>query len=169
MPLTIVGLVTEWAFSGQVIVVAAAAACLVLLVKRRWLLALSAALAFPLMATEVVLKFLINEPPASRYLQVRSLFAHGGPAVSELARGFPSGHGSRIGFAIGWLALLVIPARYRLPAAGVALILTLFVAWTRVYVGDHSLLEMIAGLLLSLVFLLPAWTLIQAARNKPAR
>ena len=65
-----------------------------------------------------------------------------------------------------WIALLLVPARHRGKALIAAVVLALFAAWTRVYVGDHSVLEVVAGLLLAVVFLPAAWML---AKLLPAR
>ncbi|MBV8085741.1 MAG: phosphatase PAP2 family protein, partial [Chloroflexi bacterium] len=87
-------------------------------------------------------------------------------APTPLAHGFPSGHASRAGFALGWLAIVLTPPQYRKPVLAVATVLTLAVCWTRIYVGDHSLLEILAGLALALTFLVPAAALAQLDREQ---
>ena len=167
--LTDIGFVTDWLFSGEVVLGVAAICCVVLLIRGRWLLALSAGVVFPAVVTEIILKLLIAKPPASSYLRVRVLVPSGVP-VQALAHGFPSGHAARIGFVIGWLTLLLVPARYRLAAAVAAAVIAFFCVWTRIYVGDHSLLEIVAGLLLAGVFLPVAGVLMaQAKARRPAR
>jgi membrane-associated phospholipid phosphatase len=168
-PLTVTGFVTDWLFSPQVVLGLAALGCLALTISRRWMLAASLALVFPVVAAETVLKYLIDQPPASGFLQVRVLQRTSDVHFAAFEHGFPSGHAARIAFAIGWLALLLAPARWRVPIAAAATILALFSAWTRIYVGDHSLLEIIAGLLLAGVFLPLAGALIALARRRPAR
>jgi len=167
-PLTVVGFFTDWLFSAQVVLGLGALVAVVLVVRRRWLLAASAALVFPLVFLEVALKFLGDQPPASKFLQVRALFTSSNVHVEALAHGFPSGHAARIGFALGWL-LLLAPPRYRPVVAAGTLLLTLFIAWTRIYVGDHSLLEIVAGLLLAAAFLPLAGALLSLSRRQPAR
>ena len=169
-PLTVLGDITGWLFSGQIVLPTAIVLCLVLLLRGRVLLALSAGLIFPLVALEAVLKLLIAAPPASNYLRVRILTVSPDTGIKALEHGFPSGHAARIGFVIGWLALLLTPRRYRAPVVAGLLLLTLFIAWTRIYVGDHSLLEIIAGLLLAAMFLPLARGLMALARRRqPAR
>jgi membrane-associated phospholipid phosphatase len=165
--LIVVGFLTDWLCSWEVLLTATVIVCLVLAAKRRWLAALSASLMFPLVLAEVALKYFVPDPPASNYLQVRLLFES--PHIETLTNGFPSGHAARIGFAVGWITVFLTPARYRAPVLAGILPLILFIGWTRIYVGDHSLLEIVAGLLLSLVFLLPAWTLMSLAKRQPAR
>ncbi|HEX6511285.1 MAG TPA: phosphatase PAP2 family protein [Chloroflexota bacterium] len=167
-PLTVIGFLTDWLFSGQVVVGLGIAACIVFALRRQRLAALSAALIFPLVLVEVALKVLVDQPPASSYLHIRLLFGSS-LGVRALEHGFPSGHASRIGFVIGWLALVVVPRRYRWPAAAVLSLLTLFIVWTRLYVGDHSVLELLAGLLLAAAFLLPAQALARLAKATPPR
>jgi membrane-associated phospholipid phosphatase len=70
---------------------------------------------------------------------------------------------------LGWLMLLLVPRRYRLPVLLVAVPLMLFVAWTRIYVGDHSLLEIVAGLLLAATFLPLAAALMRLSRPRPGQ
>ena len=168
-PLTVVGFFTDWLFSAQVVLGLGALVAVVLVVRRRWLLAASAALVFPLVFLEVALKFLVDQPPASKFLQVRLLFTSSNVHVEALAHGFPSGHAARIGFALGWLLLLLAPRRQRPVVAAGTLLLTLFIAWTRIYVGDHSLLEIVAGLLLAAAFLPLAGALLSLSRRQPAR
>ena len=168
-PLTVVGFVTDWLFSAEVVLGLAALGCLVLAVCRRWLLAASLALVFPVVAAETVLKYLIAQPPASTYLQVRVLFRTSDVQIAALEHGFPSGHAARIGFALGWLALLLAPARWRVPLALGAAVVALFSAWTRIYVGDHSLLEIVAGLVLAGIYLPLAGALMALARRRRAR
>ncbi|HEY8691762.1 MAG TPA: phosphatase PAP2 family protein [Chloroflexota bacterium] len=168
-PLTVVGFFTDWLFSAQVVLGLGALVAVVLVVRRRWLLAASAALVFPLVFLEVALKFLVDQPPASKFLQVRALFTSSNVHVEALAHGFPSGHAARIGFALGWLLLLLAPRRQRPVVAAGTLLLTLFIAWTRIYVGDHSLLEIVAGLLLAAAFLPLAGALLSLSRRQPAR
>jgi len=162
--LTVVGAVTQQLFSGQVVLGVALIAAVLLLLRRRWLLAASMAAVFPLVLAEVALKLLIQQPPASRYLQLRLLFSSYGPP-GALATGFPSGHAARAMFVIGWLTVVFTPNRYRPLALAGAIVLTLFVCWTRIYVGDHSVLEIVAGLVLAVVFLVPAGVLSLLARR----
>jgi membrane-associated phospholipid phosphatase len=167
--LTVIGFFTDWLFSGQLVVALGLLLCIVLALRGQWLLAASVALVFPVIFLEAVLKFLINQPPASTFLQVRVLFRSSDPQVAPLEHGFPSGHASRIGFVLGWLMLLLVPRRYRLPVLLVAVPLMLFVAWTRIYVGDHSLLEIVAGLLLAATFLPLAAALMRLSRPRPGQ
>jgi len=164
-PLTVLGDITGWLFSGQLLLPAALVLCLVLLLRGRVLLAFSAGVIFPLIAVEAILKLLIDRPPASAYLRVRVLTISPGTGIRALEHGFPSGHAARIAFAIGWLALLLTPRRYRWLVLSGMLLLTLFVCWTRIYVGDHSLLEIVAGLLLATAFLPLAAALMALARG----
>ena len=164
-PLTVVGFFTDWLFSAQIMLGVAALVCLVLAIRRRWSIALSLATIFPLVVVEAVLKVIIHAPPASRFLQIRTLLPSG-LNVEAIEHGFPSGHSARIGFLFGWIALLLVPQRHRGTALVSAAVLALFAAWTRVYVGDHSVLEVVAGLLLAVVFLPAAWML---AKLLPAR
>ncbi len=166
--LTAVGFVTDWLCSWQFLLSLAALGCLALALTGRWLAAFSGALIFPLVAVEVAMKYAIEEPPASHFLQTRSLFTSSYVHIEGLSNGFPSGHAARIGFAAGWLAVFCTPARYRAVVLGAVELVTLFVGWTRIYVGDHSALEIVAGLLLSLAFLFPAWRLLELSRQ-PAR
>jgi undecaprenyl-diphosphatase len=166
LALTVVGAITESLFSGLVVLILTVAGCLFFLWRRQALLAASLATIFPLVCIEVVLKYLLSHPSASRVLQLRKLFATEQTGPTFLLSGFPSGHASRAAFVIGWLAVLLLPQRYRMWGLLAALVLTAFVAWTRIYVGDHSLLEVVAGLLLAAVFLVPA-ALLRAAANRP--
>jgi membrane-associated phospholipid phosphatase len=165
-PLTLVGFFTDWLFSAKVLLPTLALACLLLLVRRRWRTAFSLGLIFPLVVVELLLKLLIHQPPASHYLNVRLMFATSNPGIEVLEHGFPSGHAARIGFVLLWLALVLVPARSHPRAVFAAVLLILFSAWTRIYVGDHSVLEVIAGLLLAAVFLPASWLLLS---RRPAR
>lgn len=168
-PLSVVGFITDWLFSAQVILGLAALGCLIFILKRRWPLAVSILLVFPLVLVETILKLVIDQPPASTFLQVRVLFRSSDVHLHALEHGFPSGHAARIGFAIGWLALLLVPQRYRPATVSAIVVVTLFVAWTRIYVGDHSLLEIVAGLLLAAVFLPLAGALMALPKRPSAR
>jgi membrane-associated phospholipid phosphatase len=165
MWLTLLGAATDALFLAETVLPLAALAFLVLAWRRHWLLALSVGCIVPVVGLEVVLKYLLDVPNASTYLQVRKVLQTPG-APTALEHGFPSGHASRAGFTLGWLAIALTPPRYRKPVfAGVA-VLTLAVCWTRIYVGDHSLLEILAGLALALTFLIPAAALAQLDREQ---
>ncbi|MFI5268991.1 MAG: phosphatase PAP2 family protein, partial [Chloroflexota bacterium] len=167
--LTVVGFFTDWLFSAQLVLGLAALLCVVLAFRRRWLLAASAALVFPVVLLEAVLKFLVHQPPASTFLQVRVLFRSSDVNLEALAHGFPSGHAARIGFVLGWLLLLLVPRSCRPQVTLGTLLLTLLIAWTRIYVGDHSLLEIVAGLLLAAAFLPLAGALMSIGKRQPGR
>ncbi|HLQ31583.1 MAG TPA: phosphatase PAP2 family protein [Chloroflexota bacterium] len=169
LPLTVTGFLTDWLFSGQLSLAVALIVCIIFAVKRQWFLALSAATIFPLVAVEGFLKVIIHQPPASGFLQTRVLPLTSDLKLRAIEHGFPSGHSARLAFIVGWVALLLVPARYRWPVAAALLILALFMAWTRIYVGDHSLLEVVAGLLLAGVFLPASWALALLAKQRPAR
>ena len=148
--------VDGWLFSAEVVAVLAAGAIAVLLKQRHWLLAASLTPLLAVVVVEVIFKYLIPEQPASAYLQVRKLLSTPSDVPAVLNHGFPSGHASRIGFVLGWLAVVLTPPRYRPVAALITCLAAFFLCWTRIYAGDHSLLEIIGGLILAAVFLIPA-------------
>ncbi|MHB8618367.1 MAG: phosphatase PAP2 family protein [Chloroflexota bacterium] len=166
-PLTLIGAITEWLFSGQVSLVLAMLGIGLLVWRRRWAWAASLALLFPMIAGEVVLKYTLRRPNPQGFLAVRKLIAVPNPGPRFLFFGFPSGHTSRSAFLLIWLALVLWAARGRLATLGWAVALVVFVGWTRIYAGDHWLMDVLGGWLLATLFLLPAALLIvvQPSRN----
>ncbi|MBV9120450.1 MAG: phosphatase PAP2 family protein [Chloroflexi bacterium] len=165
LPLTLLGLVTEWLFLGQVVVFAAVVGTAFAMWKRRWRLAASIAAVLPVVLAEVAGKYLLRVPSANHYLATRVLIYTENNVPDALKTGFPSGHAARATFVIGWIAVALLAAKLRVRTAFLVGVLILAVCWTRIYVGDHSLLEIVAGILLALVFLLPAATLVRLDRT----
>ncbi len=168
LPLTVIGFLTDWLFSGKILVPLALLGVALLAWQRRWSLAASLLVFFPLVAAGAGLKYVLPTPAAATFLKVRVLFvsSFGGPQF--LANGYPSGHAARTAFALGWLVLAFAPSPGRLRAAVFAIVLTCCVGWTRIYVGDHTLLEILGGLALALVFLIPA-AILQTVRPGGSR
>jgi membrane-associated phospholipid phosphatase len=103
---------------------------------------------------EMLLKRFANQPYVPQDLH--STFSY--PlTVVQLGGSFPSGHALRTGFFLTFLAVLLWQGggRGRRAAAVGALLLALFIAYTRVYVGDHWLSDVVAGLALGAATALP--------------
>ncbi len=103
---------------------------------------------------EMVLKRFVNQPyvPADLHSSVPYPLT-----VVELGGAYPSGHALRTGFFLTFLAVVLWQRGgfgWRAAAAG-ALLLALFIAYTRVYVGDHWLSDVVAGLALGASTALP--------------
>lgn len=133
----------------------------------RWSLA---PLAFVLIVpVEFALKIVVDQP------QVPSEFHHGIPYPLThvlLSGAFPSGHATRTAFFGVFLAVLAyagLRGGARLLAA-VPLALALLVAYTRTYVGDHWLSDVVAGVLLggatALLVAVPVARRLFAARRE---
>ncbi|MBV8084031.1 MAG: hypothetical protein JO247_04365, partial [Chloroflexi bacterium] len=71
--LTVLGAATDALFLAETVLPLAAVAFVVLAWRRRWLLALSVGCIVPVVGLEVLLKYLLDVPNASTYLQVRKV------------------------------------------------------------------------------------------------
>ncbi|MHB1132506.1 MAG: phosphatase PAP2 family protein [Chloroflexota bacterium] len=100
---------------------------------------------------EMVLKRYVDQPyvPAELHSDVPY------PLLGvHLGGAFPSGHALRTAFFLVFVAVLLWRRRQR-PAALALLALALFIGYTRVYVGDHWLSDVVAGLTLGAATALP--------------
>ena len=109
---------------------------IVLAVKHRWRDALIfAAIVLSGRAVVELIKLAVHRP--------RPAFGPYPVSVSSLS--FPSAHAANSMMTFLALALLVVPARPRVPAIGVALVLTGAIGATRPYLGVHWPSDVIAG------------------------
>lgn len=142
----------DWLFSGQVIMVGAAVVFGMLWWRGRRTAALALCAVLAVVAVEVVLKDVLRRPSPLGVLAERRLFDVAvGPAFLQFS--FPSGHAARESFVIGWAVLWLIGDRWRGPLLWTGAFLIGFIGWTRIYNGNHWLLDVIAGVLPSTVFL----------------
>src|SRR5579884_2427503 len=148
--LVLVGGVTEYLFSPVLSSLIALAGIALLWRSGRRQLALSLALFFVAVAAAAALKFVLRHPSPGNLLVVRRVFPSTALPAELNANGFPSGHETRAAFLIGWFSLRSAST------ATLGLLLALVVGWTRIYVGDHFLFDVLGGLFLAAVFLAPA-------------
>ncbi|HEX6513613.1 MAG TPA: phosphatase PAP2 family protein [Chloroflexota bacterium] len=157
--------VTQWLFSAQVLLLAVALAVIALWLSGRRSVAASLARFFPAVVVGFILKVALRLP-APETVVVNGQLARGGCTALEC--GFPSGHVLRAAFLLLWLALVVAPLRGRPLASAAAVVVTVAVAWTRVYSGDHFVLDVVGGALTALTFL-PAAVAATRQANEGAR
>ncbi|MBV9121417.1 MAG: phosphatase PAP2 family protein [Chloroflexi bacterium] len=148
---------TQWLFSPAVSLPLAAILVVVLWVVQRPALGWSLARFFPAVIAGVVLKSALRLPAPHGLSGVSSM--GGVSSCSVLQCGLPSGHMLRATFLILWLALVLVPAARRSWGLSLGVLLALFVGWTRIYAGDHFVLDVVGGLLVGLAFL-PAAQLV---------
>jgi membrane-associated phospholipid phosphatase len=151
LPLTILGSITEYLFSPEVTAVAAGAVVLLLWRRGRREPALSLAVFFVVALAGAALKFALRHPSPGNLLVHRGVLPSTSPPGVLSSNGFPSGHEARAAFLIGWASLLAWGIRWRIVCAAIAV--ALVVGWTRIYVGDHFLFDIIGGLFLAGGFL----------------
>ena len=135
-----------------------------------WRRSLAPLLLFAGVAVEIILKFaLIHPPPPPLVFQMRwqlpfawLSLTHALPASVGLPYSFPSGHLLRTTFLVS-LVTDGLGLRYRL--AGAALIITM--AFTRVYLNDHWLSDVVGGCLLGYALAVLALAIRPVACRSP--
>lgn len=135
------------AFSGELSLIYAGVLCLLLWRRGAGIWALAPLAFLPVVALEVVLKYLITQSPVpfDLYREI------GYPLATVTLRGsFPSGHAARGAFFIGYFVALWQQrggvADWLAPTIGV--IAGVIIGFSRVYLGVHWLSDVVAGLLL---------------------
>jgi membrane-associated phospholipid phosphatase len=82
----------------------------------------------------------------------------------ETAFSYPSSHAAIVaGFYLLWAALLAVsdtPALVRRWVAGLLVLLSLGVLWSRLSLGAHYLTDLLGGILLGVAIVAAAWTLV---------
>ncbi len=156
--LTVFGVATEWLFSPQISIPVVAIAVVLLWRMGHRRGALSLAMFFAVVAAGIVLKFVLKVPSPGGLLAIRNLLRHtSAPPVLFTQYTFPSGHVARATFLVMWLCLASRPnALRRNVIIGVAL--SLAIAWSRIYVGDHFFFDALGAFALAAMALLTATT-----------
>jgi membrane-associated phospholipid phosphatase len=148
-PLDSLGATLSILFSAEIALFLALLISLLLWRQGRGLWSLAPLAILPLVGIEVGMKLIVQQPvvPAKFH---RSIYY---PFTSvTLSGSFPSGHAMRAGFLCTFLTALTSSRRRivaRLTLCGFVLLMVI-VAFTRIYLGDHWLSDVVAGLILGI-------------------
>lgn len=156
------------AFSGELSLIYAGLLCLLLWRRGIGIWSLVPLAFLPVVALEVVLKYLIAQPPLPPDLYRDIDY----PLATVILRGsFPSGHAARGAFFVGYLAAAWRRqggvASWLAPTVGI--LAGLVIGLSRIYLGVHWLSDVAAGLLLGAPVGFGAANFVAARLARPRR
>lgn len=109
---------------------------------------------------------IINQLLKLSFQRIRpSLWA---PVITEHSFSFPSGHAMMSSALVFSLILLVWETKWRWYAVVIGLLYTLFIGFTRLYLGVHYPTDVLAGWLFSFVWLLTVRTILSRRQLRAA-